>query len=206
MVLIVVGSRERPGMVARLMACCPGLPMVVCIDETEPRTEEYRALGVDLIVRPGESAGVAAKIAHAVENRPAERYALLSDRCVPHPGWYEAMARGLVTFCDCRFKGQPRTGFSAVFAVSRKAIDAVGWIVPPGVDHYGVDNFWNHAARLAGVAVETKARVDIPDYQASDGVRARTVARRAEFAAQWERFRASPEFAAAVERLKAESI
>lgn len=193
-------------MVARLLACCPDLPMTVCVDETDPRLDEYRALGVDLIVRPGESAGVAAKIAHAVEHCLADVYVLLSDRCVPlSVGWYEALVQAAlprrVGLCKATFAGAPKD-FSAVAAVSRAAIEATGWVSPPRIDHYGLDNFWNLAPRLAGIAVHVDVRIDIPGYQERDAVRARTLARRREFEGQWKRFRQSAEFAAAVERLR----
>lgn len=188
-------------MAARLLACCPGLPMVVCVDETEPRLEEYRALGVDLLVMPGEGAA-GPKLAYAAEQREAEVYVPLSDRCVPQGDWYETMTTaGPVALCDCRFDGAP-VGFSGIFAVKRRCIDATGWLVPPGIEHYGIDNFWNWAAREAGVAVETDVRIDIPDYSYADPVRKRTLARRREYEAQWKRFRKSPAYAEAVERLR----
>lgn len=191
-------------MVARLIGYCPGLPMVVCVDETEPMLDEYRALGVDLVVRPGEAPGVAAKIAYTINARMADVYVLLSDRCVPVGDWYwpmTAAAARKVALCECRFDGAPR-GFSAVMAIHRACIDAVGWVAPPGVEHYGVDNFWNHAPKAAGKSVRVGVQIDIPDYRQSDAVRMRTLARRAEYEAQWLRFRASPDYAAAVERLK----
>ena len=182
--------------------------MIVCVDETDPLIDEYRALPVGLVIRPGESAGAAAKVEYVVENCTADVYVLMSDRCVPlSAGWYEAMTSAAlprrVALCKATFDGAPRDGdFSAVAAISRAAIYAVGWISPPGIDHYGLDNFWNAAPREAGIAVQVDVRIDIPDYSYADAVRKRTLAKRREYEAQWKRFRKSPAYAEAVERLR----
>lgn len=151
-----IPSRERPHKLKRFLEAARKTGMstslMVVVDETEPKIADYRALDCDIMVRPGESIGAGEKLNDAVKLYPDLKwYGFLPDDCEPMTqGWDVSLSEACQPDCVAysgRGEGKQKFG---VLAIGGDLLRAVGFVAPPGLQHYGGDRFWNSLSTRAG--------------------------------------------------------
>lgn len=145
-----VPSRERPHKLARFIrafeASGAETPLAVIVDETEPRMSDYRDVvgRYRLIVRPGETVGMAEKCRYAFEVCPdLDWYGFLPDDCEPITcGWDHAMIAAAgpnaIAFANTGHKRAK----NCILCFGGDLLRKFGGVIPPGLEHYGGDRFW----------------------------------------------------------------
>lgn len=209
----IVASRERPHLLSRFLRAFHDTGaesrLMVVVDETDPQIDAYKALGCPLMVYPGETVGCAKKYQYAYERRPHEPfYGILVDDCEPKTkGW----DRALINAAGPHWIAYPNDelrmpGYGALCCIGSNLVKCVGFLALPVIEHYGIDNFWWHLGKRTGRQVYlpgvTVALTGNMPGEPWDHVKAKQKSRQHEDTANWEAYKAGPDFAALVDRLK----
>lgn len=201
--IVIVPSRGRPHNIAELVECwrttraCASL--WVCVDDDDPELEAYRALDLDwfgsLIVGPRQRLGgwlnLAGQIAAATG---ADVVGFMGDDHRPRTfNWDSEIVLATkpgdgVAYGNDMIQGERLP--TAVF-LAAEIVGTLGYMVPPGMVHLYLDDFWKllgerlgtlrylpevvieHCHPTAGTAPDDEhyARVNAPEIYAGDRAR-----------------------------------
>lgn len=193
--------------------------LLVVIDETEPQRAAYQSLvcaffmtvECELLISPGESVGATGKVRHALgiySNLPW--YGMIPDDCEPvTSGWDVTLAKacrpGKIAFCNNGLK-KPKW---VTPVICGDLLRDVGFIAPPGVEHFGTDRFWKLLAKGTGrgvyredVLIRLSDRAEGEPKISWDAPKRRQKARQHEDKAAYLAFRQSGQMDALIKRLR----
>lgn len=155
----IIPSRNRPDKLLRLLTAFNKTAMtekfIVVLDPDEMYLSEYIDLKVPILISPQITHGCAGKISYAYRFYPDEPYyGFLTDDCEPiTPRWDVDLAKAASERCIAYCNDGTyhfRKKFYTLPVIHKDIIEAVGYISPPGIKHYGLDNFWCHVAKQSG--------------------------------------------------------
>ena len=149
--LVITPSRGRPWHLQRLMnamrdTCTLKTDLAVRIDDDDPRTDDYKSLGLtDLTVGPrGTLTALTNKI--ALERAADYRYlASLGDDHVPRNyGWDRELIESIEEMGGTGFAhaNGSRWVIPDAVVMSSDIVEALGWMCNPRMMHYKIDDTW----------------------------------------------------------------
>lgn len=164
--LVITPSRGRPKNIARLLDAIHDTSQItthlhVCIDDDDPELGDYERVfshaGRDGdVLEKGPRKGLAAWTDEVAVRRAGEYpfLASLGDDHVPcTPGWDRALVRGILDMGGTGFTypwDGTREDVPEAVVLSSDIVKALGWMTPPGLEHWYIDNVWNDLGWRAG--------------------------------------------------------
>lgn len=150
---MIVPSRGRPENVAELLrvwqrTVTGSSMLLVAVDDDDPELQGYGALAADVWVEFGPRRRVAPTLNHYAMQCASEHFAIgfMGDDHRPRTkGWDRRFAETLydrgygVVYGDDLFQ---HDRLPTAVAVSSNIVQALGYMVPPGLIHMYMDNFW----------------------------------------------------------------
>lgn len=162
--LYIVPSRGRPDNIRELIeaweATRDEARLWVCVDDDDPRLEEYRALQFPewsgLIIAPRMRLG--GTLNHFAAGAVSMGHSIIGFMGDDHrprtPHWDSVIAETIdavggtaVVYGNDLLQGKT---LATAVAVSANIIDILGYMVPPGQTHLFLDNAWMDMGRVAG--------------------------------------------------------
>jgi hypothetical protein len=154
---ILVPSRERPHNIAELIKSLDETEtesdLIVILDDDEPKFKEYIELGATILTVEKEGKGMAKPLNFAANlfKNDYRHFAFLGDDHRPRTkNWdvhfinaLDELETGLVYGNDL-FQGE---GLPTAIAMTGNIVKALEGMVPPGMIHLYLDNFWLQLGR-----------------------------------------------------------
>ena len=160
---VLVPSRGRPQNVARLVEACgktcrANTVLVFGFDDNDPcKAANIDAAG-DALVSTGTRAGLGKWtnrliVPYLLSDDPPPYLASIGDDMVPvTDGWDEQLIGGIERMGGgfAYPNDRRRHDVPEAVVISTPIVRALGWMCPPGIDHWYLDNVWRDLAVGAG--------------------------------------------------------